>query len=206
METRDKIIATASGLFLKMGIRNITMDQIATEAGVSKRTIYELFRDKDDLIIQSLIQLIINNNKKLISIIEQSRHVIGAVFLIMRREVEHRNSYSQIFIEDIKKYYSTVNESLYGHKESLKEFSASYTLLERGIREEIFRQDIQIELVDNFLYELIHLMEKSERINALKPDPEAVLRSVFLPYLRGICTQKGIMLMERYFENLTELI
>ncbi|GAB1405015.1 hypothetical protein MASR1M74_21940 [Lentimicrobium sp.] len=45
METRDKIIATASGLFLKMGIRNITMDQIATEAGVSKRTIYELFRD-----------------------------------------------------------------------------------------------------------------------------------------------------------------
>ncbi len=206
METKDKIIKKASCLFLDMGIRNITMDQIASEAGVSKRTIYELFRDKDDLVIQSLIELIIINNKQMISIIGQSQHVIEAIFLIMKREIEHRNSYSQIFIEDMKKYYSTVNETLYSHKESLKEFSASYTLLERGIREEIFRKDIQIELVDNFLYELINLMERSVRIKALKPQPEDVLRSIFLPYLRGICTQKGVALMNHYFESLTELI
>lgn len=206
METKDKIIKKASCLFLDMGIRNITMDQIASEAGVSKRTIYELFKDKDDLVIQSLIELIITNNKQLISIIGQSQHVIEAIFLIMKREIEHRNSYSQIFIEDMKKYYATVNETLYSHKESLKEFSASYTLLERGLREEIFRKDIQIELVDNFMYELINIMERSDRIKSLKPQPEDVLRSIFLPYLRGICTSKGVVLMNQYFENVTELI
>jgi len=153
METRNKIIEKASELFLVMGVKNITMDQIASEAGVSKRTIYELFKDKDDLVIQSLREMIIYNNKQMLGIIAQAQHVIEAIFMIIKRETMHRKGYTRIFIEDIRKYYSRVNESLYSCKESLKEFSASYTLLEKGIREDIFRKDIQIELVDNFLHE-----------------------------------------------------
>ncbi|MBV2246619.1 MAG: TetR/AcrR family transcriptional regulator [Lentimicrobium sp.] len=206
METRNKIIEKASELFLVMGVKNITMDQIASEAGVSKRTIYELFKDKDDLVIQSLREMIIYNNKQMLGIIAQAQHVIEAIFMIIKRETMHRKGYTRIFIEDIRKYYSRVNESLYSCKESLKEFSASYTLLEKGIREDIFRKDIQIELVDNFLHELMNLMERSDRIKALNPMPEDILRSIFLPYLRGICTAKGVKLMDQYFENITELI
>lgn len=206
METRNKIIEKATELFLVMGVKNITMDQIASEAGVSKRTIYELFKDKDDLVIQSLREMIIYNNKQMLGIIAQAQHVIEAIFMIIKRETMHRKGYTRIFIEDIRKYYSRVNESLYSCKESLKEFSASYTLLEKGIREDIFRKDIQIELVDNFLHELMNLMERSDRIKALNPMPEDILRSISLPYLRGICTAKGVKLMDQYFENITELI
>lgn len=206
METRNKIIEKASELFLGMGIRNITMDQIASESGVSKRTIYELFKDKDDLVMQSLRFLMIRDNKEMIGIIEETQHVIEAIFLMMKRETLRRTEYPKIFVEDIKKYYLAVSKSLYSCKESLKEFSASYALLEKGIRESIFRQDIQIELVNSFLHELITLMENSERIKAIKALPEDMLRSIFLPYLRGICTTKGVDLMDQYFENVTELI
>ena len=206
METRNKIIEKASELFLGMGIRNITMDHIASEAGVSKRTIYELFEDKDDLVVQSLRHLMIKDHKATMVIIDETKHVIEAIFLMMKRETLRRSGYTKIFVEDIKKYYSAVSDSLYSCKENLKQFSASYALLDKGIREGIFRDDIQIELTDNFMHELITLMESSERIKALNPLPEDMLRSIFLPYLRGICTMKGVDLMDQYFENVTELI
>lgn len=189
-----------------MGIRNITMDQIASESGVSKRTIYELFKDKDNLVVQSLRYMMINDNKEMLGIIDETQHVIEAIFLMMKRETKRRTEYPKIFIEDIKKYYLAVSEDLYSCKKNLKEYSASYTLIDKGMREDIFRQDIQIELVNGFLHELITLMENSERIKALKASSEDMLRSIFLPYLRGICTTKGVDLMDQYFENVTELI
>ena len=206
METRNKIIEKASELFLGMGIRNITMDQIASEAGVSKRTIYELFKDKDDLVVQSLRHLMIKDNKDMLGIIDETKHVIEAIFLMMKRETMRRTEYTKIFVEDIRKYYLAVSEDLYSCKKNLKEYSASYALIDKGMREDIFRQDIQIELVNGFLHELITLMENSERIKALKATPEDMLRSIFLPYLRGICTMKGVDLMDQYFENVTEII
>lgn len=57
MEAKEKILLKASELFLGMGVKNVTMDYIASEVGVSKCTIYELFRDKDDLVIQSLREI-----------------------------------------------------------------------------------------------------------------------------------------------------
>lgn len=206
METRNKIIEKASELFLVMGIRNITMDQIASESGVSKRTIYELFKDKDDLVVQSLRHLMIKDNKEMLGIIDETQHVIEAIFLMVKRETMRRTEYTKIFVEDIRKYYLAVSEDLYSCKKNLKEYSASYALIDKGMREDIFRQDIQIELVNGFLHELITLMENSERIKALKASPEDMLRSIFLPYLRGICTMKGVDLMDQYFENVTEII
>lgn len=142
----------------------------------------------------------------MIGIISETEHVIEALFLIMKREIERQKDYTKVFIEDIKKYFSAVNESLFTSKKDLKEFSASYTLLEKGMRENIFRTDIQIELVDNYLHELIGLIHRSERLRALNPAPSDILNSIFLPYLRGICTWKGIELMDKYFENVTELL
>ncbi|MDY0102215.1 MAG: TetR/AcrR family transcriptional regulator [Lentimicrobium sp.] len=206
METREKILVRASELFLGMGVKNVTMDYIATETGVSKRTIYELFKDKDDLVVQSLREMIITNNKQMIDIIAKTEHVIEALFLIMKRETERQKDYTRVFIEDIKKYFPAVNESLFACKKNLKEFSASYALLEKGIRENIFRKDLKIELVDNFLHELIGLIHSSERLKIFHPTPEDILRSIFFPYLRGICTWKGIELMDKYFENTPEFI
>jgi AcrR family transcriptional regulator len=206
MEAREKILGKASELFLGMGVKNVTMDYIASETGVSKRTIYELFKDKDELVVLSIREMIIRNNKEMIGIISQTEHVIEAIFLIMKREAERRAAFTKIFEEDIKKYFPAVNESLYSNKKNLKEFSASYALLEKGMREKIFRNDIQIELVDNFMHELIGLIHSNGRLLALNPAPTDVLKSIFLPYLRGICTWKGIELMDKYFENVTELL
>ena len=206
MEAREKILDKAIELFLNLGIRNVTMDTIAAESGVSKRTIYELFKDKDDLVVQALREMIIRHNQDMLGIISQTGNVIEAIFLFMKMETERRGSFSRVFAEDIKKYFPVVNASLYSCKESLKEFSASFTLLEKGIREGIFRKDIRLDLVDNFIHELIGVIHNSDRLRMLQPTGQEVLSSIFLPYFRGICTTEGMKLMDKYFENFNDFI
>lgn len=94
-----------------------------------------------------------------------------------------------------------VHASFYSSKSNLKVFSVSYTLLEKGIKEDIFGKGLKTELVDNFLQEMISLVHTSERIRSLNPTDNEVINNIFLPYLRGICTPKGLELMHSYFEE-----
>jgi len=201
MEPRERILQKASELFLQLGVRNVTMDLLATELGISKRTIYELFDDKDKLVIESIKYMLVEENKELIEIVKSSEHVIEALFLIMKRQKERRESFPKVFIEDIKKYFQTVNESFFSCAENLKEFSASYNLLVKGIKQGIFRSDLRIDLVDTFIHEVIGMMHNSSRILLLSPADSEVLHNIMLPYFIGISTPKGHKLIEDFFEK-----
>jgi len=201
MDTRQKILTYACQQFLAIGIRNVTMDALASELAVSKRTIYELFGDKTSLVIESLRFMILENNKELIGIIQSADNVVEALFMIVRQQKEKRKEYPVVFIEDLKKYFPMVHASFYSRKDDLKKFSAFFTLLEKGMKEGVFRNDLKIELVDNFIHEAISIVHTSERIRLLTPCDREVINSIFLPYFRGICTQKGLDLMKTYFEE-----
>jgi len=206
MQTRDRILEHSSKKFIRFGIRNVTMDVLANELSISKRTIYELFGDKDKLVIESLRYMILENNGQLLSIIENAGNVVEAIFLIVKRQKEMRESFPVVFVEDVKKYFPLVQASFYSCKNNLKQFSASFTLLEKGIAQGIFRNDLRIELVDNFIHEIVSLLHTSERIRAMEPSDKDIFLNIFLPYFRGICTDKGLKLIDKEllekFENL----
>lgn len=205
MDNKEKVLKRASEMFRTMGVKNITMDNLAADLGMSKRTIYEMFSQKDQLVMESIHYMIMEENAELRKIIDSSEHVVEALFYIIRRKKEHRRTYPHVFVEDIKKYMPKVQSMFFSNHENLKKYSASYMLLEKGTKEGIFRKDIQIELVDNFLHEVISLIHNSQRILALKPEDSALLNSIFIPYFRGLCTPKGSALMTKFFEDLNVL-
>ncbi len=204
METREKILAKASEMLLSLGIRNVTMDLLSESLGMSKRTIYEHFRNKEELVIESIHFIIVENNKELLEIIESSENVVEAIYLITLRQEQYRREFPKVFVEDIKKYFPLVQASFFSNKDRLKQFSASYTLLEKGLKEEIFCKDLRINLVDNFIHEIISMIHTSDRIRLLKPSDREVACSIFIPYLKGICTAKGLKLMDKYFDELSD--
>ncbi len=204
METREKILAKASEMLLSLGIRNVTMDLLSESLGMSKRTIYEHFRNKEELVIESIHFIIVENNKELLEIIESSENVVEAIYLITLRQEQYRREFPKVFVEDIKKYFPLVQASFFSNKDRLKQFSASYTLLEKGLKEEIFCKDLRIDLVDNFIHEIISMIHTSDRIRLLKPSDREVACSIFMPYLKGICTAKGLKLMDKYFDELSD--
>ena len=201
MEAKERIKERAGELFSSIGIKNLTMDALALDLGISKRTIYEHFKDKDDLVIQVIEHQIITNNQVFLEIISKAGDVIEALFLIIRQEHERFRNINPVYKEDLKKYFPRINECFYQDNEKLKEFSASYTLLEKGKSDGVFRSDLNIEIADNFLHELIIFLHNSERIRLMNLKEEAVLEFIILPYFRGICTRKGQELMEKYFNQ-----
>ncbi len=201
MDVSEKILSKASEMFLLYGVRNVTMDALSGELGISKRTLYEKFRDKDTLVIECLRYMLLQDNSEMLRIIERSDNVMHAIVNIMKHSEEKRKQFPVVFLEDIKKYYKAVNANFYGCKETLKEYSASYILIVRGIEQGMFRKELNTELVDTFLHELISMLHNSERFHLLAPSDDEVFLNIILPYFRGLSTPKGLALLESYVEN-----
>lgn len=201
MDARQRVIQRAAELFPVVGIRNVTMDSLASDLGMSKRTIYELFGQKDDLVIETFRYLISQENQELLEIIQRSTHMVDALFRIIRRKIESRQKVSPLFIEDLTRYFARIQEMFFTEYDNLSRYSASFVLFQKGIQEGIFRSDIDLVIVDNFLHEMMNIVHTGIRMKAFQLTNADVLRNIFIPYFRGLATSKGQQLIDEFFEN-----
>lgn len=204
MELRDKIIESAGKLFIKNGTRQVSMDTIAHSLGVSKRTIYENFKDKNDLLTNFLTEAMIIHKKRSLEILKSADNVIDALFIFGKYNQETLKQINPCFFEDIKKYHPEVFMKIMGNGQ-IKNYEITYTILKRGLNERIFRKEIDIEIANLFIH---HIMEFFHKMTEEKScDHYIIWQSVFLPYLRGICTEKGqdlISIFINKYENPNE--
>ena len=105
METKDRIVLGARELFFKYGIKSITMDDIAKHLGISKKTIYQFFDDKDQIVLSLMNQTLIINQSNFDAISKSAKDPIHEIVLT----AEHmRNIFTEInpiVFSDMKKYY-----------------------------------------------------------------------------------------------------
>jgi AcrR family transcriptional regulator len=198
MEPKEKILARTGELFRMMGMKALTMDRVAADLGVSKRTIYEFFGDKEALMLASFDYMIKKNNQHLIEVASKSPNVIEAIFVIA--EIQHRQMVTSnpIIFDDLKRFFVKLNASYYNNREKCREFSVVFNLLERGKREGVFREELKIDIVDTFMMELIMFFHVSEAMKSMKLSQEEAVLNIFMPYLRGLCTARGLELLEQY--------
>jgi len=187
MDLREKIIEGAGKLFSENGIRLVTMDSIALSLGISKRTIYENFKDKNDLLSNVLTKAIINHKKRTVDIINESKNVIEALFKFGEYNHKTMKSINPCFFDDIKKYHPDVFEKIMNNG-SIRNYEITYLILKRGINEGIFRKEIDIEIANLFIHNSFEFISK---LDEERHSHHKVWLSVHLPYLRGICTEKG---------------
>jgi TetR/AcrR family transcriptional regulator, cholesterol catabolism regulator len=198
MEIREKILAEASRLFIQNGIRLVTMDTIAQSLGISKRTIYENFKDKNDLLRNSLISNALIHKKKLLDILKNADNVIEALFTFGEYNRDTYNKVNPAFFVDIKKYHSELFRSVI-NSENIKNYEISYTLLKRGVNEGIFVKTIDIEIANLFIHNTIEFFQRYEQTQCIEHDK--IWTTVFFPYLKGICTGKGVDLLNSFIQK-----
>jgi AcrR family transcriptional regulator len=202
MDTKERILCRTGELFMMFGEKSLTMDSIAADLEISKRTIYELFRDKDDLLLQSVEYWIVKNNQKLLEIVEKSAHVIEAIFVMIDHQHRLMSTYHPVILGDLKKYFVRLSASYYSKRDKCREFSVIYALLEKGKREGIIREELKIDIIDTFIYEMLNMVHNSEGIKLIRLTSQDAIGHIFLPYFRGICTRKGQELIEVYSEKI----
>ena len=196
MDIREKIIEGASQLFKMYGTKSVTMDSLANHVGISKRTIYENFQDKDE-IFKGVIRLMTERHKLLIKkILDGSDNAIEAIFRVIEMNKDHYMSMSPAFHEDMKKYHNEVLMNKSDNSE-IPDYRSNIEIIERGIKQNLFRKDINANIVNRCLYTLAMSVMDSELYPFEDFTRQEVIKNGMINYLRGISTKEGIKLIDK---------
>lgn len=199
MELQDKITEEATQQFFQYGIRNVTMDGIAAGLGMSKRTVYEIFKDKTELVHECLNRLKQKHNTKNQEIITTSKNVIETIFSFMQEGIKAMNSINPVFFRDMEKFYPQTWKEM--QKENEKEgFNLSTKLLKKGKKEGLFREDVNIPIVAKLFHEQMTLLADEKIFPRDEYNYTEVFQSLTINFMRGISTQKGIDLIDKILE------
>jgi len=192
---REKIISKATGLFLKLGFKNVTMDDIASELCVSKKTIYKYFPGKEILVreITAIIHKAVHENIK--AIVAQNFNAIEENFQVRRVFKEMFKAVNSSPIYQLKKMYPNIYSALL-----LKEVHQCKRLfkqnIEKGIQQGLYRKDVSIEHYASFYYTLIFSLNQEN--NRFKSDFDKLEIEALEYHTRAMATPKGILELEKH--------
>ncbi len=197
MDYRQKITEEAANMFRTYGIRAVTMDMLAANLGISKRTIYEVFSDKDEL-LKGVLKWMSEKQRVLITeFFNESDNVIEAIFKMLDLMTDHFHKMSPAFLMDIKRYHRAIIDN----PEALEElpyYSNNSEVLIRGIKEGVFRDDIDVEITNKCMLEVAKMSNDNDIFPPNGFLSKDVIRNFYVNYLRGISTPKGLDLINRY--------
>lgn len=194
MITKDLIIKTATALFMQYGVKTITIDRIVKELRTSKRTIYSHFEDKTSLLCACLDVYNTKVRAENEEIINTSDNVIEAMGHLHQKIVGRSQQINPNFFGDILHYYpGLLHESYrrngnYAHEQLIK-------LADAGIKDGIFQEDMDVEVVGKTVLTLLKLLKDTVQFPVAEFSKERLTFGIMVPYLRGLCTSKGIKLL-----------
>jgi len=200
MDNRERIIEGAAGLFKTYGIKSVTMDFLANHLGMSKRTIYEVFTDKDELLMGVLTWMAGKQKELVRKILDDSENSIVAIFRMLEINRDNFQNMSPAFQADLKKYHHDVlmKKTV---KCEMPDYRNNQQVIEKGIKEKLFRDDINPDLANRCLFNLGRSIMDHELYPFELFSRRDVIRNIFINYLKGISTLKGLELINELENN-----
>jgi AcrR family transcriptional regulator len=197
MDNRNRIIEGAAELFRTYGIKSVTMDSLAAHLGISKRTIYEVFADKDELLM-GVLKGMAQKQKELVKrILNESDNAIEAIFRLLEINRDHFQQMSPAFQSDLKKYHHDILMKK-ADKCEMPDYTNNLEVIQKGIKEKLFRKDINADIVNRGMF----YMGRTTMDNDLYPFEQFsrrdVIKNIIINYLRGISTPAGLDLINRF--------
>ena len=199
---RELILRTALEKFTKHGIKDVKMDDIASTLSISKRTIYELFNDKEQLLLEALKlhnEIILSEGKQ---IVRNASHTLEIILKLYDKYVDIISSINRKFFADLKKYPDICKSKKHNEEQNDKKFLA---WIEMGRKQGLFREDANLEIfsyIQRKNLETIFTVNMNAEENELgKFSPHELGRTLIIFYLRGISTPKGQEIIETYLKE-----
>ena len=195
-ELKSRIIDYAMGEFYKRGVRAVKMDEISQGLHVSKRTVYEIFGDKEELLLAGLKIKNLEMREKLEAYsCNGAYNVVDIIGYFYKLQMEVNSMVGVAFYEEIHRMPRVIE---FFNQEHEREFADRVKFLKAGVEEGLFRQDIDysltMELLSASMSEIMH--------NQLykKYSMQEMFDNYFLVIIRGFCTERGVALLNKVIE------
>ena len=189
---RERIIERAMQDFSKHGIRAVEMDTLAKELGISKRTMYEIFEDKESLLFEGIKVYGDRKREYLHSYAEEGHDVIDIIMEAYHMKVEEVRAVNPDFYLDLMKYPRLAQHMKEEQQKSLEGFLA---FMKRGVDDGYFRPDVNYELVPHIFDALGQYILSNSLVQQYSV--EELFSNCFLIALRGFCTDKGLHTIDK---------
>ncbi|MBR4065582.1 MAG: TetR/AcrR family transcriptional regulator [Bacteroidaceae bacterium] len=201
-EVRNLITEKALELFAEKGIKDVKMDDIAAELSISKRTIYEQFADKEQLLLEALKLHNRRMRDEAKERIRKAKHVLDIVLTLYSLYFQSLKSINIKFFKELERYPNICKRNRERNHKNDKRFLA---WMEMGRKQGLFREDANFEILLYILrrdLETIFTANMRDEQNELsKYTPEELGRTLILFYLRGISTTQGQEFIEEYLKT-----
>ncbi len=193
IELRERIVMVATQLFQAQGVKQVRMDDVVRELSISKKTLYELFADKEELLLEvvKITSNALHYNIK--EILEGKATVLEQLFMLYKRVIEHCRMVNPLFFVELIRYPKV---QAYFENIHVKHADCTRKWLQMGVEEGLLRDDVNYEVFlrqDGFQMDKLLISPEVRKYPA-----EVIYNSVVLVMLRGLATEKGIEIIKQW--------
>ncbi|GEP94670.1 TetR/AcrR family transcriptional regulator [Chitinophaga cymbidii] len=197
MEVQERILDTAFHLFRQYGTRSITMDDIAVRMGISKKTLYAHFADKSDLVVNVMSRHLKLMEDQCIEDRTRAEDAVEELFLVMKMLEEKLRNMNPVVMMDLQKFHAKAYQLFDKHKNVFMLDTIRENLV-RGIREGLYRADLDIDILSHFRAASSMFCFQPELFPMSGYDMTRIQRVLLEHFLYGVATLKGYQQIEKY--------
>lgn len=196
-EIKYRIINATHQLLLSYGVRSVSMDDISGNLGMSKKTLYQYFKDKNEIIEDVIKEIILHNEGICCGNKKETENAVHEMFMVinMLREMFQNMNPSLMF--ELQKYHPGAYKKIANHKDEFL-FKMVKENLETGIKQKLYRKDIDIDILARYRISTMFLPFSYEFQQSTKKTVMQSQEQIILNYLYGLVTPKGYELLEAY--------
>ncbi|MCO6174918.1 TetR/AcrR family transcriptional regulator [Flavobacterium sp. NRK F10] len=192
---QTEILEKATEMFLTLGFKSVTMDDIANEMGISKKTIYQHFATKPELVKSVTVRLFETISCGIDGICNTGKNPIEELFEVKNFVLQHLKDENSSPIYQLQKYYPKIHNTL-KQMQFEKMDDCVIDNLNRGITEGLYRKEINTEIIGRLYFAGMNSIKDGELFPANQFSLKNVQNQYLEYHLRGICTLKGIQILE----------
>jgi AcrR family transcriptional regulator len=203
MEIKERIQEKARELFMRLGIRSVSMDDIATQLGMSKKTIYQFFADKDELVDAVMAANIQQTQQDCDKCMVTSANAVEEIFLTMEMIQEQFRNMNPMILYDLQKFHFGAFQKLMAHKNEFL-LTIIRNNIEKGIAEGLYRKDIDTDILAKFRLESMMIGFNIDLFPPSKYSLANVTQVIIEHFLFGLATIEGHELILKYQKERTK--
>lgn len=205
VDTKDKILSNSEELFMRFGIKSITMDEVARHCNISKKTIYQFFPDKDALVKEVMERHMQEDICMIQSLYDGKCSALEEVLKISEFMAKDMEDIHPSVLFDLKKYHSSAYEVFEKHRDT-HFMDTIIRNLERGIQEGVYRKEIDVKVFARLRVIEIEAMFNPGLLNGKYFDLAKVQLHFIDHFVRGLVTPLGLHEWERISQQLFQVI
>ncbi|HWI89831.1 MAG TPA: TetR/AcrR family transcriptional regulator [Flavisolibacter sp.] len=203
MEAKERILVKANELFHRYGIRSVSMDDIAAQLGMSKKTLYQYYTDKDELVHAVFDVILATNKNNCIECTKKGDNAIHEVFLSFDIMEEMLKTMNPSVLFDMHKYHPAAYRKFEEFKNSFL-YKIIKGNLDRGVKEELYRNDIDTDILTRYRLYSVLLSFNPEVFPTVKTNAAFIEQQLIECFVYGLATPKGYKLIEKYKNQRTK--